>query len=140
MQARRDTADLVGMTDMRRDGGFTLVELLVVIVIIGVLAAIAIPGFLGQKQKGYRAAVVSDARSLMTAQASRLADQANYTEDVSALETGGFRPSGGVDVPVIKVVGNTYTACVKHSELAEWLILDGTDQVTAWAATNSACV
>ena len=48
----------------RRDAGFSLVELLVVVVIIGILASIAIPLFTNQKSKGYRASAQSDARAI----------------------------------------------------------------------------
>lgn len=53
--------------DRSTQAGFTLVELLVVVIIMGVLAAIAIPTFLGQREAGYRAQAVSDMKNTVTA-------------------------------------------------------------------------
>ncbi|MGB7981524.1 MAG: prepilin-type N-terminal cleavage/methylation domain-containing protein [Candidatus Nanopelagicales bacterium] len=65
----------------RGEEGFTLIELLVVIIIIGILAAIAIPVFLNQRQKGWDAAVKADLRNAATAQETYLTDFGSYSTE-----------------------------------------------------------
>jgi type IV pilus assembly protein PilA len=71
---------------MNDERGFTLIELLVVILIIGVLAAIAIPSFLSQKDKAGDASAKSYARSMQTAMETYYTDNSTYNTNLAGLQ------------------------------------------------------
>ena len=60
--------------------GFSLIELLIVVVIIGILAAIAIPKFANTKEKAYIAQMKSDLKNLASAQESYFSDKNTYAD------------------------------------------------------------
>ncbi|HYT25572.1 MAG TPA: prepilin-type N-terminal cleavage/methylation domain-containing protein [Actinomycetota bacterium] len=69
-----------------RDEGFTLIELMVVVLIIAILIAIAIPTFLGARQRAQDRAAQSSLRNALTAAKAIYADQQDYTKaDVATL-------------------------------------------------------
>ena len=71
------------------ESGFTLIELLVVVLIIGILAAIAIPSFLSQRQKAQDAEAKTDARTAQTAEETYFTNENTYTNDISATGLAG---------------------------------------------------
>lgn len=103
------------MSTSRSKAGFTLIELMIVIVIIGILAAIAIPKFTDTKARAYTAAQRSDLRNLAAQQESYF-----YTNHVYAATAGatGLAPSNGVTLTINESSGAGWSASTSHSATA----------------------
>jgi type IV pilus assembly protein PilA len=85
-------------TKMEDDKGFTLIELMVVVLIIAILIAIAIPTFLGLRRRAQDRAAQSDLRNAMTAAKAFYTDAEVYT-GFTAAEGELIEPSLNWDTP-----------------------------------------
>src|SRR5579862_6812767 len=85
--ARRNDAE------ERSEDGFTLIELMVVVLIIAILIAIAIPTFLGARQKAQDRAAQSNLRNALTAAKTAYVDSQSYSSDVANGVYASIEPS-----------------------------------------------
>ena len=79
---------------LKDERGFTLIELLVVVLIIGILAAVALPTFLGQRDKGFDADAKSNARNVQTLVESCGVDNAGDFTNCDTTASSSWRNVG----------------------------------------------
>ena len=105
-----------------------MMELLVVILIVGILAAIAIPQFLNQKAKGEDASSKSATRQTMTALETYYNDNGNYQASTSDLQRiDGTVPNSGTapGTMTLTTAADTYTVRV-HARGGRWYEIEKT--------------
>jgi prepilin-type N-terminal cleavage/methylation domain-containing protein len=101
----------------KRDEGFTLVELMIVIAIIAILAAIAIPQLSVYRTKSYNTAAVSDLKNAAIAQEAYYVDNRLYTNSITNLNTNPYdlHISQGVNLAVSSANNEAYLMTAYHS-------------------------
>jgi len=110
----------------REDEGFTLIELMVVVLIIAILLAIAIPTFLGARERAQDRASQSNLRNALTAQKVFYTDNQQYTVDSGAGPIKDIEPSltfASGAAPA--TVGTVYMTVQDNASLANAIVILG---------------
>jgi type IV pilus assembly protein PilA len=99
---------LLKINNMKEQRGFTLIELMLVIAIIGILAAIAIPQFEFYRKRSYNAVAESDLKNACTAQEAYYVDNLSYSSAITNL-TGTYGLYTSARVIFTNISGSIYT-------------------------------
>lgn len=114
----------------REDEGFTLIELMVVVLIIAILLAIAIPTFLGARNTANARSTQENLRNALTAEQTNYTAQQSFASNLSTLEgaltwsSGAISSKGGTTVSV-----STFTATASSTAITNWTGTGSTDGV-----------
>jgi type IV pilus assembly protein PilA len=123
---------------IRQEKGFTLIELLVVILIIGILAAIALPAFLGQRQKAQDTEAKTAVRTAATAMKTYFTDTQDYT-GATVAKLVAIEPSlaqgAGASLAVSNLTVNGYTVDVDSKTANTFIVTEAAGVATRTCTT-----
>ena len=114
-------------TGVRDERGFTLIELMTVVMIIGVLVVIALPTFLGARTRAYDRAVQSDIRNAFAAEKAYYTDTLTYTTDpaeMTAIEAAIAYVDG--DTPLVTGVAYLHLHPIPNAIFVSGMSTSGT--------------
>ncbi|MFB0532540.1 MAG: type IV pilin protein [Desulfatiglandales bacterium] len=117
---------LLKLNKMKSQKGFTLIELMVVIAIIGILAAIAIPQFGFYRKRSCNSVALSDLKNFTVAQEAYYVDNATYCSSVGQLVSGfGAFTSSRVVLQIHTANANTYNMTSYHTSGDKTYLISG---------------
>jgi prepilin-type N-terminal cleavage/methylation domain-containing protein len=99
----------------RNNKGFTLIELMIVVAIIGILAAIAIPQFSSYRQRAQDSAAKSTLKNMATAQEDYYVQYETYTNVPGNLASSGYTPDPNVTVTPQAADADSWSAIASHN-------------------------